>query len=556
MQIFIGKSSTGNRDISFDLDSLIDTRMLVAANSGGGKSWFFRLIAEQCAGKVQIIILDPEGEFITLREKIDIALIGEDGELPTEIKTAKLLARKLVEHSASAIIDLYGLKLNDRKEYMSLFLNSLMSLGRKYWHPILIFIDEAHLFAPEKGKTDSTDAVIALMSQGRKRGYAGILATQRLSKIHKDAIAETNNVFIGRTWLDNDQIRAGDLLGMNKADRGKLRAPYMKEGEFFAFGPALTTNGVTKFKTGSVESTHPKAGQRHKMTVPPASEAVLGVLSQMGDLPAQVQEEEDYIARIQGENIDLKRQVVQLKREKPKVKVEQITKHISTEVPYLPKNNISQINKSLQNGLDIINAIPQKLTDEISRLEALAYGAKAGKRLAESTKTKLVNPKPIIMSNHTGDLPIGEHKILTACAQYPDGLKRDQISVLTTYKRSSRDAYISRLQKRLAVEVRGKKIFATDYGYELLGVGFEPLPTGQALLDYWMQKLPQGEKAILEVLVSFYPSEVERDYLTDETNYKRSSRDAYITRLKAKELVTITSPGMIKASDNLLVELA
>ena len=40
------------------------------------------------------------------------------------------------------------------------------------------------------------------MSQGRERGYAGIIATQRLSKLHEDAAAEANNVIIGRTWLD------------------------------------------------------------------------------------------------------------------------------------------------------------------------------------------------------------------------------------------------------------------------------------------------------------------------------------------------------------------
>jgi hypothetical protein len=524
-----------------DLNKLIDTRMLIAANSGGGKSWFFRLLAEQCAGKVQIIILDPEGEFITLREKIDIAVIGEDGELPTEIKTAKLLARKLAEHQASAIIDLYGLKLNDRREYVNLFLDSLMSLGRKYWHPIIVFIDEAHIFAPEKGKLTSTDAIITLMSQGRKRGYAGILATQRLSKIHKDAIAEANNVFIGRTWLDNDQIRAGDLLGMRKVDRLKLRD--ISAGEFFAFGPAMTIQGVTKFKTGNVESTHPKAGERHKMKVPPASEAVLGVLSQMGDLPAQVQEEGDFIARIQGENIDLKRQIAQLKKESP----QQITKNVTVEVPYLPKNNIGQIAQSLQAGLAALEDIPKKIKDEMSRIEAQPHKPKVAQQPVKNTK-------PLPVTN--GDLPVGEHKTLTACAQYPNGLMRDQISILTGYKRSSRDTYINRLKKRGALEVRGRKVFSTELGYQLLGLGFEPLPTGQALLDYWMQKLPQGEKAILKVLVSVHPNEIERDYLTEATDYKRSSRDTYINRLKAKELIEIPAPGMVKASDNLVIELA
>jgi DNA helicase HerA-like ATPase len=68
------------------------------------------------------------------------------------------------------------------------------------------------------------------MSQGRKRGYAGIIATQRLSKLHKDAAGEANNVIIGRTWLDADQARAGDALGLSKIDRLKLRD--LDQGEF------------------------------------------------------------------------------------------------------------------------------------------------------------------------------------------------------------------------------------------------------------------------------------------------------------------------------------
>src|SRR5947207_1802430 len=81
------------------------------------------------------------------------------------------------------------------------------------------------------GEAESTEAVIDLMSQGRKRSYCGILATQRLSKLHKDAEAETNNVLIGRTWLDLDQKRAGSLLGMERKDQLQLRD--LKSGEFF-----------------------------------------------------------------------------------------------------------------------------------------------------------------------------------------------------------------------------------------------------------------------------------------------------------------------------------
>ena len=41
-------------------------------------------------------------------------------------------------------------------------------------------------------------------------------------------------------------------------------------------------------------------------------------------------------------------------------------------------------------------------------------------------------------------LPKGERACLIAMAQHPDGVTREQLTVLTGYKRSSRDAYIQR----------------------------------------------------------------------------------------------------------------
>lgn len=50
-------------DARCDLDALVDTRLLVQANSGGGKSWCLRRLLEQTHGKVQHLVIDPEGEF-------------------------------------------------------------------------------------------------------------------------------------------------------------------------------------------------------------------------------------------------------------------------------------------------------------------------------------------------------------------------------------------------------------------------------------------------------------------------------------------------------------
>lgn len=77
----------------------------------------------------------------------------------------------------------------------------LDSLPKSLERPRIVVVDEAHKVCPEagKGKAASTEAVITLMSQGRKRGLCGVLVTQRLSKLRKDAAAEAANVLIGKT---------------------------------------------------------------------------------------------------------------------------------------------------------------------------------------------------------------------------------------------------------------------------------------------------------------------------------------------------------------------
>src|SRR6185295_17117739 len=98
-----------NDKIGIDLSKLIESRLLVQANSGGGKSWAIRRIIEQSFGNVQIIILDPEGEFTNLREKYDFVLAGKEGDAPADSRSAALLARRLLELKTSAIVDLYEL---------------------------------------------------------------------------------------------------------------------------------------------------------------------------------------------------------------------------------------------------------------------------------------------------------------------------------------------------------------------------------------------------------------------------------------------------------------
>ena len=65
-----------------------------------------------------------------------------------------------------------------------------------------------------------------------------------------------------------------------------------------------------------------------------------------------------------------------------------------------------------------------------------------------------------------------------------------------------------------------------------------------------MRTLPKGEREILAQLVGTYPDGIDREHLSEMTGYTRSSRNTYLQRLRARELV-VDQGGTVRASETL-----
>jgi hypothetical protein len=235
-----------------------------------------------------------------------------------------------------------------------------------------------------------------------------------------------------------------------------------------------------------------------------------------------------------------------------------------------PKEQVEKIVEKIVER-PAIDAKTLKETESIvERLER--EGAKqieAGNRLVEAAKLmaaalratappapravpevrELRQPRPVAVA--TDRLPKGERRVLTAIAQFDGGLDKTHLMTLTGYKRRSRDDYVFRLKQRGFVSENGETVTATPDGVSALGDDFQPLPTGEALRSYWMQRLPQGERRVLEVLISAYPNPIAKEQIETETGYARRSRDDYLYRLGARRLVENVGRGEVKASDQL-----
>lgn len=244
VQIDLGTQLSGE-PAHMDLEELLATRLLVQGNSGSGKSHLLRRILEQSATWVQQVVIDPEGDFVSLAEEYGHVVIDADGGA-SDLET---IAARVREHRVSVIFNLEGLDPDRQLKAAASFLNGLFEVDRSIWYPMLVVVDEAQLFAPvasgeysEEARRASLGAMTNLMCRGRKRGLAGIIATQRLAKLAKNVAAEASNFLMGRTFLDIDMARAADLLGMERRTAETFRN--LDRGQFVALGPALARRSL------------------------------------------------------------------------------------------------------------------------------------------------------------------------------------------------------------------------------------------------------------------------------------------------------------------------
>jgi hypothetical protein len=246
ISIEIGTDGTG-RAVHVNVQELLATRLLVQGNSGSGKSHLLRRLLEQSADMVQQIVIDPEGDFVTLADAHSHVVVNAGDYNEREIAA---MGARIREHRASVVLSLETLDIEAQMGCAAVFLNALFDAPREHWFPALVVVDEAQMFAPTASgdvsdavRRASLSAMTNLMCRGRKRGLAGAIATQRLAKLAKNVAAEASNFLMGRTFLDIDMARAADLLGMERRQAESIRD--LERGHFLGLGPAIARRPVS-----------------------------------------------------------------------------------------------------------------------------------------------------------------------------------------------------------------------------------------------------------------------------------------------------------------------
>lgn len=554
---------TLGENFSVDLSTLVVSKLLIAANSGGGKSWALRKLLEETHGKIQQVVIDLEGEYYTLRDSFDdYLLIGKGGDMPANLRSASLLATKLLELQASAILDLSELKFHERKQFVRLFLESVMEAPPELYHPCMFVIDEAHHFAPQTGENEALASVIDLMTRGRKRDFCGVLATQRISKLHKDAIAECNNKMFGRTSQDIDMKRTADELGFTtRQDVFSLRQ--LQPGEFFAFGTAIGGT-IEKVKVGMVKTQHQRRGAKVSSPAAPKS-AIKAILEKLKDLPQEAEQKSKNEKELKNEIANLKRELTIAKQVKPNpTKIEKI------EVPVVGKRALEGLKLSeteMRKMLKVMKAFVSftadavnKLTGELAKVQNVPQKTYPVQEVMRpSVTTQVGQPKFV---NHEGGLTTPEQRILDAIAWLEsignNEPEQTAVAFLAGYTYGAggfNNPKGALRSKGLVSYLAGNKIALTDEGRKIANMPDATLTTSK-LHEKVLSILETPHQRILKPLLERYPEAMSDEELAELSGYKCGTGGFNNPkgRLRSLGLIEYLPGRMVKARSILFIE--
>lgn len=583
--ITIGHS--GAHPVTLDLEVFLRTRLLIQASSGAGKSYLMRKLAEQLYSRVQTFIIDREGEFRTLREKFSFLLFGPEGDAPVAVQHAALLAEKLLEIKASAIFDISEMRSDERHLWVRTFLDAMLDSPKKLWHPVVVMVDEAHEFCPEKGAGESQafEAMAGLATRGRKRGFCAIFATQRLSKLKKDAAAELLNKIIGQTNLDIDRESALRELGIG-SKKEKLEVSEglrkLEPGNFHAVGRAISQDRIV-FKVDRVETHHPEAGaSKYTAAEQPASSQVKELLAKLGDIPKQAEQKVKTEAELRARIRELEAEL----RKKPTVAAPDpaaIEKAVQAAIKR-ERMAFSQWSSTVGKAADVIQEqllrinehsikLLEKHLEDMQAPVRQETPASVPSRPTSPTPAGSVPPWPprpsgklVNVSAYDGDghLSSPQRAILNALGEL-EAIGRSAPSRSWTAFLAGVSPNSSGFEKNVStLRTRGLIIYPQPDKLSLTGEGRKHVAPDRIInrgldsteLQARVEALLSSSQAqLLRILANKYPAELTREDLAASANVSPESSgfEKNLSTLKSRELALYPGPGLVRAADWLFV---
>lgn len=541
----------------------INQHVAIVGKTGSGKTFAAKGIVEDLlAAGERCCIIDPTGAWWGLRASADgkkdgypvVVFGGEHADVQITEGAGASLGQLIAKQPFSCVIDLSGFGVGEARRFMTAF------LGELYQHvksPLHLVVDEADEFAPQRIPPDGTtlfNRIDRIVRRGRSRGFRVMMISQRPAVLNKDVLSQVATLIAMKLTAPQDRLALGAWIE-GQADKREGKAlldglPNLKIGEGWVWWPEGELLEKTKFRAIRTfdSSRTPGPGERAATPQHMAAIDLAGIRASLATA------EED---RKANDPAELKKQIAELQRQlrqsgKPAVDqtaIDQAYQKGAASEKARADRAISVIGGHITQAIRAQQHIANAEREVIDWLQQAPkdlpiYGAR------NLPSPASLRPKP---STGAGDTKLGspERKILIALAQHGESDK-NRLAILTGYSANG-GAFNNPLGKlRTAGYIeKGWPARITDDGMKALG-DFDPLPTGQALIDHWLGSLGTPEQKILRPLIEAWPSGMDKESLAAAAGYEPGGGafNNPIGRLRTLGLVARGWPA--KASSDLM----
>lgn len=209
---------------------VVTGRGAIVGKSSSGKSNTATVVAEELLELgIPIAIIDPEGEYVALKDEYAIVHFGDrpSCDVTGGPDVARELAKRAVKESLPVVVDVSGWEGEQQQEIVGAFASALFNAQIRHEMPMLLLVDEGHTFIPEREKTAASESLIKIAKRGRKRGLGICVISQRPADMKSQYLAQADWLIWHRLSWKNDmgdvrkQLPAGFADDVPRLDAGE-----------------------------------------------------------------------------------------------------------------------------------------------------------------------------------------------------------------------------------------------------------------------------------------------------------------------------------------------
>jgi hypothetical protein len=576
-------------DLALPRDLVTQTVALLAVRRSG-KSNAAAVMAEQLhAAGLPWVAIDPKGDWWGLRSSKDgtgpglpIPVFGGlHGDLPLVPESGKLIAELITDQNLTCILDVSEFASKGAQmRFLTDLGDWLFRLHGRQPQPRHLFLEEADEFIPQRVMSEQARCVGAwtkIVKQGGSRGLGITIISQRSAVVNKDALTQTETLIALRTTSPQDRKAISDWVSYHDVARELVDSlPGLDDGEAWVCSPHwLGRHGMaaiqrirfaqrSTFDSGAT----PAIAQQQRRPATLADIDLGGLTERMESVVEKAAQDDPAAlrkriaeleraarkpqaspapdARLEAENRDLRARLAEAEAREPE----------RVEIPVVSPGDMAALEQATSAMRDAAAVVELALSQAV-RPEA-ARPAPAVPPAHRAAPARVPAPAPAAAAT-SGDVTLSkaQRAILTVLAQFPDGRSKRQLGLLAGYsaKGGGFNNALSSLRTSALIN-RGEPIAITEAGLGALGGDWEPLPSGQALIDHWIGQLSKAEAAALRVLLAEWPGALPKSEIAARAGYAAEGGGFNNALSRLRTLQLIDGYGEIRADETLAREVA